>query len=91
MILKYMEAGDSKASDNSVAEIKKSSKRGDLPFVVAMVVTLILAVAVIRGVRRDIKQVESHPKVDVEQVIKLIDEGRLSGHEAEYWEEAKQP
>ncbi|GEM_PF-2455249 len=79
-------------SDNtSINGEKRSRKRGDTPLLAAVAVTLLLSVAVIRDVRRDVVPRESHPKVDIEKVLKLIDRGSLSGREADYWEEALKP
>lgn len=53
----------------------------------AAVVTLLLAVAVIHGTRVDIETAGGgYEKIDVNRAIRLIDDGRLSGHPADHWE-----
>jgi len=73
-----------------MSEVNRSRKRGDEALLAAAVFTLVLAVALILGVRSAITPPEEHPKVDVERVLELIDQGKISGREAEYWEVSPQ-
>jgi len=66
-----------------------SRKRGDAPLLAAAVVTVLLAAAVIWGVRHETAPKASFEKFDVERVIELIDRGTLSGREADYWEKVR--
>ena len=68
--------------------VKQKRKRMDIPFMVSVVMTVLLAVAVIQGVRMEIAVTSTNPKIDVKKVQGLINRGQLSGREAEYWEEA---
>ena len=73
-----------------MSEANRSRKRGDASLLAAAFFTLVLAVALILGVRSTVTPPEEHPKVDVERVFELIDQGKISGREAEYWEVAPQ-
>ena len=65
---------------------KSKRKKMNFPFIAAMLVTLFLAIAVIHAVRTQSTMVSSNPKVDVKRVQTLINQGRLSGREADHWE-----
>jgi len=65
---------------------KPKRKIRDFPFIAAIAMTLFLAVAVIHVVRTQSTTVSSNPKVDVKRVQTMINQGRLSGREAEHWE-----
>jgi len=65
---------------------KTKRKKLDLSFIAAIAVTLFLAVAVIHVVRTQSTMISSNQKVDVKHVQTLINQGRLSGREAEHWE-----
>ncbi len=65
---------------------KKGRKRANAPLVIAMALTLALGFLVIRGVSTEVSQRKPNPKFDVQKVRNLIQKGRISDHEAEYWE-----
>ena len=67
---------------------KQKRKRMDIPFITAVVMTILLAIAVVQGVRMETTVTSTNPKIDVKKVQSLIDRGQLSGREAEFWEGA---
>ena len=67
---------------------KQKRKRMDIPFITAVIMTVLLAIAVVQGVRMETAVTSTNPRIDVKKVQSLIDRGQLSGRDAEFWEEA---
>ena len=66
---------------------QRSLKSGDAPFLVGVAVTLALAAGVILGVHRSSIPASANPKIDPVKIQQLIDQGKISGRPAEYFEE----
>jgi len=65
---------------------EKGRKRADASLLAAMALTCALAFAVIRGVSMEAPRGKPNPKVNVEKVKALMEKGRISDREADYWE-----
>lgn len=66
------------------------NKSGSLTVLAGVLMTLVLAAWVIFGVHRASVPSSPYPKIDPVKVKRLIDEGKISGKKADYFEEIVQ-
>jgi hypothetical protein len=70
----------------------QTRKSGDMPFLAAVIITILLGAFVILQVHRSaLPPTPDNPKINPVKIQQLIQKGRLSDHPADYSEDIQNP